>query len=367
MSAACRNHEDREGPRADEESASRGVRSGLPNGKTRAPTTVSAHVPETIERGEGRATRAFPRRARRRCVGVLNVTPDSFSDGGRFTERERVRWTWRGRSPPPRRCVDAGAHVIDVGGESTRPGAARRAPKRSSTARTIPVIEALAEQLGRTDLDRHAQGERSREAAARLPGRASIVNDVSGLQHDRAHGLEVAARYGGADGDRRSPAWHARDHAARLRILRRRVVRRGRPMSSRRSLELARSLPAAVHAAPRGRPGDRLRQTSRGQPRAHRELRRCCGSGWGCPLLIGASRKGFLGTLTERSRSTSATPLRPPLRPMAIFAGADAIRVHDVAGARASGSRSGLPYAQRACIPGRAPNGAADASALRVG
>lgn len=104
-------------------------------------------------------------------VGVLNITPDSFSDGGLFrTVEEAVE---RGLS-----LVGDGAHVIDVGGESTRPGALP-VSLEEERRRVLPVVSALAAQGVIVSIDtRHAE-----VADAALEHGAALVNDVSGLRH----------------------------------------------------------------------------------------------------------------------------------------------------------------------------------------
>lgn len=104
-------------------------------------------------------------------VGVLNITPDSFSDGGLFrTVEEAVE---RGLS-----LVGDGAHIIDVGGESTRPGALP-VSLEEERRRVLPVVSALAAQGVIVSIDtRHAE-----VADAALEHGAALVNDVSGLRH----------------------------------------------------------------------------------------------------------------------------------------------------------------------------------------
>ena len=109
---------------------------------------------------------------RPRLMGILNVTPDSFSDGGLFLRPEAAVMQAR--------QMAAGADIIDIGGESTRPGAVE-VTEADEIARTAPVIAALrAGGLGRADLDRHAQGGRGAGGAWR-PGRG-MVNDVTALR-----------------------------------------------------------------------------------------------------------------------------------------------------------------------------------------
>ncbi len=106
-------------------------------------------------------------------MGVINVTPDSFSDGGRFLD--------------PLRAVEAGAQMaqdgadlIDVGGESTRPGA-EPIDEREERNRVVPVIEALATRVGvPISIDTY----RASTAAAALTAGAALVNDISGSRYD---------------------------------------------------------------------------------------------------------------------------------------------------------------------------------------
>lgn len=106
-------------------------------------------------------------------MGILNVTPDSFSDGGRFDNVDTAL-------TQARRMVEEGADLIDVGGESTRPGAAAVGVDEE-LARTIPVVEALcAEWDGLVSIDT----SKARVAEAALAAGAAVVNDVSGLRAD---------------------------------------------------------------------------------------------------------------------------------------------------------------------------------------
>jgi dihydropteroate synthase len=119
-------------------------------------------------------------------MGVVNVTPDSFSDGGLLLDAGRA-------ADAAAAMVDAGADLLDVGGESTRPGAAA-VPAEEEAARILPVIETLAARVHvpiSVDTYKAAVAERALNAGA------SIVNDVSGLRYDPALG-GVAAAHGAA-------------------------------------------------------------------------------------------------------------------------------------------------------------------------
>jgi dihydropteroate synthase len=119
--------------------------------------------------------------ARTLIMGVLNVTPDSFADGGLYLDPERA-------VEAGLRMVDEGADVIDIGGESTRPGA-EPVPADEELHRVLPVIERLAPKTSvPLSIDTY-KAIVAREAIARG---AVIVNDVSGLQYDSDLGTVVA-------------------------------------------------------------------------------------------------------------------------------------------------------------------------------
>lgn len=120
-------------------------------------------------------------------MGVLNTTPDSFSDGGKFTQLEAAL-------DHAKLLVMAGAQIIDVGGESTRPGAARVSLDEEQS-RTIPVIQAVRTYLsaeGRSDVSISIDTMNAHTAKLAVEAGASIVNDVSGGLADDAM-LETAA------------------------------------------------------------------------------------------------------------------------------------------------------------------------------
>lgn len=119
-----------------------------------------------------------------RLMGVLNITPDSFFDGGRFAGKEAA--VERGFQ-----MEEEGADIIDVGGESTRPGAAP-VTEADELARVIPVIEALA---GEIKIPISVDTYKAPVAEAAIQAGATIINDISGLQFD-PHLLEVVAHYG---------------------------------------------------------------------------------------------------------------------------------------------------------------------------
>ncbi len=119
-------------------------------------------------------------------MGILNVTPDSFSDGGQFSEVDPAV------AITPLRMIDEGAEIIDVGGESTRPGAGS-VEADEEIRRVVPVIRALrsraADQLISIDTSKAAV------AAAAIEAGADVINDVTALQGDPAM-AEIAAGSG---------------------------------------------------------------------------------------------------------------------------------------------------------------------------
>jgi len=118
-------------------------------------------------------------------MGVLNVTPDSFSDGGRFTERDTAL-------RHARRMIEEGAAIVDIGGESTRPGAAP-ASLEEELARVVPVIEALRRESAVFISVDTSKPEVMRVASA---AGADIINDVRALQEPGALSAAASARVG---------------------------------------------------------------------------------------------------------------------------------------------------------------------------
>jgi dihydropteroate synthase len=254
-------------------------------------------------------------------VGVLNTTPDSFSDGGRLL-REDGALDLEAALAAARELVAAGAHVIDVGGESTRPGSAPVSAGLEIT-RTQPLIEALAKELA---VPLSIDTRKAAVAEAALDAGARVVNDVSGLRHDPAL-AGVAARAG---------ATLIVGHL------------RGEPSRMQQEIAFADVLAdvgdeladALERACAGGVPRERLVADPGigfGKRLPH-NLALLANVGalkarLGVPVLVGPSRKAFLGELT--GDPVDARDLATAVAcGIAVFAGADAVRVHDVAGAR---------------------------------
>jgi dihydropteroate synthase len=254
-------------------------------------------------------------------VGVLNLTPDSFSDGGLLLGPSGT--------PDDRailRAADAmiaeGAHILDLGGESTRPGA-RSVTAEEEIARVGPALEALAKRF---DVALSIDTRKAAVAEAALDAGATIVNDVSGLRHDPALAALVARRSAGL------VVGHLRGEPATMQ----QDISFGDVVAEvaaelLESVAIARAAgvdPARIAVDPGIGFGKRLPENAALLARIG-ELRERVG----LPVLVGPSRKSFLGELTgdppqARDGATHAACA------VAIFAGADAIRVHDVAGAR---------------------------------
>jgi len=254
-------------------------------------------------------------------MGIVNATPDSFSDGGELF-----------RGSPPELDVDRavalgcervrqGAHVLDVGGESTRPGA-EAVSADVQIQRVIPVVEGLAKRVA---VPISVDTRSAEVAAAALAAGARVVNDVSGLVTDEWLAQEVA-----------------RNHA--VLIL---GHMRGEPATMRSfaqyddlfeeiSCELEIGMARAIDA---GVTRDRLVvDPGIGFSKSAEDSYRLLGSGdWfrkrlGLPVLVGPSRKSFLGGVTgdsvqQRDEATWAACA------IAAFGGASGVRVHEPAGA----------------------------------
>jgi dihydropteroate synthase len=253
-------------------------------------------------------------------VGVLNATPDSFSDGGRFV-RDEAGLDLARAVDLAAELVRDGAHVLDVGGESTRPGA-HEVPARIEIERTAPVIEALAKRF---DTPLSIDTRKAEVAEAALAAGARLVNDVSGLRFDPAL-ADVVARAGAA-----LLLGHARGTPETMqRDVHYDDVRAEVEAELAQSLELARSAGVSADRLavdPGLGFGKRLEDNLALLAEPGR-----LGAALGVPVCVGPSRKGFLGRLTgdpvdARDVATHAACA------VAVFAGADAVRVHDVAGA----------------------------------
>lgn len=264
----------------------------------------------------------FPK-GRVTVLGVLNVTPDSFSDGGRFVRDDApgVGVDVPAVLAAGRELLAAGAHWLDVGGESTRPGAGE-VPVDVEIARVVPVVEALTRELGACVSVDTRKAPVAREAVA---AGASAINDISGGRFD-ADLVSVAA-----EADVHLIVGHMRGVPASMQVA---------PRYDDVLRDVATELEASLEQARRAGVREERLAIDPGIGfgkglAANLEL--IAHAGWfrerlGRPVLVGPSRKSFLGRLTgdpvdEREAATLAACA------VAAFAGADAVRVHEAAGA----------------------------------
>jgi dihydropteroate synthase len=252
---------------------------------------------------------------RPRLMGILNVTPDSFSDGGRYLGAEAA--------VSQASTMAAGAEIIDIGGESTRPGAAE-VPVDEEIARTVPVISAL--RHGGLTAPLSIDTRKALVAKAALVAGASIVNDVSAFEFDPLLGSLVA--------DTGAPVvlMHAQGVPATMQ---------DNPLYGDVLLDVYDALAVRLARAEalgidRGRivldPGIGFGKTQAHNLALLRGL--SLFHGLGCPILLGTSRKRFIGVLggapepQDRAPGSIATALH------GVAQGVQIVRVHDVAETR---------------------------------
>jgi len=235
-------------------------------------------------------------------MGILNVTPDSFSDGGRHFEADIA--VARART-----MVAEGAAIIDVGGESTRPGHTPVSAEEE-LRRIVPVLEALT-----TEIDRPVSVDTSKADVARTAARlgASVINDVWGLQRDPAMADAVAETASAV------VIMHNRDSAdASIDILDdvERAFDRSLGLAARAGVAFSRILLD---------PGVGFGKTPEQNHACIWNLARF--RRFGCPILVGLSRKSFIGRIVgdQRLLGTLAADV------IALIEGASVLRVHDVA------------------------------------
>jgi dihydropteroate synthase len=253
--------------------------------------------------------------ARTHLMGVVNVTPDSFSDGGRFVEPEAA-------VDQALRLADEGADIVDIGGESTRPGAAA-VPAAAEAERVLPVIETLRRQAPRLRIS--VDTRRASVAREALARGADLVNDVSGLADPEMAPLLAAT---GAP----VVIMHMRGTPDRMQA----DTRYGDLVG-----EVLAFLAQGVHAARAAGvrdgkvlvdPGIGFGKSAAGNEQLLREL----GSfrSLGLPILVGISRKSFVGKRTRVSEPAARLAGSLAGAVAAALAGAAVVRVHDVKATR---------------------------------
>lgn len=250
-------------------------------------------------------------------MGILNVTPDSFSDGGKFHNFDDA-------VAHAVSMVNAGASIIDVGGESTRPGA-QRLPIEKEQARVLPVIRELVAREIPVSIDTM----NSATAVAAVDIGAVLINDVSGGLADRGMARVVAET--GVD----FIAMHWRGHSADMdaAAVYTDVVRTVREELKHRVAELI-----VVGVRPDRiilDPGLGFAKTAQHNWQLLGRLREL--GTLGHRILIGASRKRFLGDLLPEDAPTSdRDPATATISALAAESGVWGVRVHDVGGTLAA-------------------------------
>jgi len=249
-------------------------------------------------------------------MGVLNVTPDSFSDGGKYEQPESA-------IEHALAMEQAGADMLDIGGESTRPGSEEISASQELD-RILPVLEALR---GRLKIPISVDTRRATVADLALRAGAEIINDVSGLKNE-ARMAGIAAKFG-------VPLilMHMRGEPA--------TMQRG-PFARNVMKDVTRGLRESVAKARKAgvAKSQIILDPGIGFGKSHSQnyelLQKLPQLGvLGYPLLVGTSRKGFLGTTLARD----GKPVPPEERiwgtaatvTASILGGAHIVRVHDVA------------------------------------
>jgi dihydropteroate synthase len=303
------------GPRARRRARGRAEQADPRDVATRA---IPVQRPAASVRPSARrdATGAVPV-SRTLVMGILNVTPDSFSDGGRYVGLDDAL-------RHARELVEAGADIVDVGGESTRPGA-RRVDPVEEQRRVLPVIRELAAEGVRLSIDTM----NAATAFAAVDAGADVINDVSGGLADR-YMAQVAA-----DTGRPFVAMHWRGHLADASAgmqggdvagqvrdeLRRRVDELVAAGVDREQIVLDPGLGFSKDASQNWEVLASLHELGR----------------LGHPMVVGASRKRFLGELLpEGAEARDRDAATAVISVLAAQAGVWAVRVHDAASTRAA-------------------------------
>ena len=252
-------------------------------------------------------------------MGTLNVTPDSFSDGGTFASVDDA-------VAHAERLISEGADIIDIGGESTRPGRADPVSAEEEISRVVPVIETLAR---RVSVPLSVDTTKSEVARAALDAGAAIVNDISALRFD-FYVADAVARVGAG-----LVLMHSRGTPATMHRM---------PPVADIMEEVVSSLRASIHMAERRGvaresividPGIGFGKSQEQNLELIAKLDSLIAAFPDYPLMIGTSRKSFIGRILADSSGTPA-PASERLYgtiatiTAAVLKGAHIVRVHDV-------------------------------------
>lgn len=254
---------------------------------------------ETIEIGN----REFDVKNHTYVMGILNVTPDSFSDGGKYDQLDRALFH-------AQEMIDDGADIIDVGGESTRPGYTMISDEEE-IERTVPVVEALKERF---DILISIDTYKSKVAKANIKAGADLVNDIWGMKYDKDMAKLVA------DTKVACCLMHNRDEASYKHFMKEMIK------------DIKESVKIAKEAGVKNKriildPGVGFGKTYDNNLEAIRCLKDLEELGY--PVLLGTSRKSVIGLSLDlpsdqRMEGTLATTV------MGVMQGVAFVRVHDV-------------------------------------
>jgi dihydropteroate synthase len=236
-------------------------------------------------------------------MGILNITPDSFSDGGKYNHVESA-------VVHAKEMVEQGADIIDVGGESTRPGFAK-VSEEEELARVIPIIKALANEV---DVPISIDTYKAEVARQAIEAGAHIINDVWGAKADKKM-AEIAARY-----------------EVPIILMHNREDRNYKNLMADMITDLQESISIVRAAGVKDDkiildPGIGFAKTFEDNIEVLRELDKITELGY--PVLLGTSRKSFIGQILDlppeqRGEGTGATTC------LGIQKGCQIVRVHDV-------------------------------------
>jgi dihydropteroate synthase len=254
----------------------------------------------------------FPRRPL--LMGIVNVTPDSFSDGGQFFDPSAA-------VEHATRLVEEGADLLDIGGESTRPYADVTAAEEE-LRRVLPVLSALAEQV---KIPISIDTSKSQVARAALNAGAEIINDVTGLTADpKMIGIAVQAAAGVCAMHMQGTPQTMQDNPTYTDV----VADVRDYLRERRDALVAAGIPCERICLDPGIGFGKTHEHNITLMRHCRDLHAL-----GCPILVGHSRKGFLGKLigdkeADRTNANVGASLSLAVQ------GVQIIRVHDVRAVR---------------------------------
>lgn len=245
----------------------------------------------------------FPSGGRTYVMGILNVTPDSFSDGGRYNDMDAAL-------RQAERMLEEGADILDVGGESTRPGHVKIS-EDEEIRRVVPVIRELKKRF---DVPLSVDTYKGGVAEAALEAGADLLNDIWGFRHDERC-AELVARY-----DAAVCLMHNRDHTEYVNLMAEVAD------DLRQSLTIAEKYGIARDKIMLD-PGIGFGKTLSQNLTVMNHLEEVAALGY--PVLLGTSRKSMIGLtldlpVEEREEGTIATSVIGAIK------GCDFVRVHDV-------------------------------------